>query len=354
MTRPLRASSTAAVFVLLIAAAAHPGAQRSRAAQQVAVPEKVTPDDVAKAQRVVEKAAADHKVVLTDPVKREMAIEIASQDAATRAAEASTTVPPQKKPTASTDPAPPADLPVSMEAKVDRLFSKPELSRAGMAVDVSKFTEAVSSDKFDQVRLTLASDVTQQAEFEKLTLPDDVKNMIVDDLEKQTKGLAASGMAVEVIRAKNASYFKMVAAGFQDGQITQTRYQQIQQQLFQPLVTVHIESTPSGATFSFDNNIVGPTNLDQKFEPGKTYQFQLVLSGFMPVKQPFYVPAADQNAVFQRVLFADTGGSQPSSDSSAAAPGGTPKPEDDHRFPIWWVVGVVVIAGALFFLVRRR
>lgn len=355
MTRPLRASSTAAVFVLLIAASAHPDAQRARAAQQVAVPEKVTPDDVAKAQKVVEKAAADRNVVLTDPVKREMANEIARQDAATRAAEASTAVP-SKKPPASTEPAAPADLPISMEAKVDRLFSKPGLSRAGVAVDMSEYLEVVKSDKSGQVRATLVEDVTQQAAIEKLTLPDDVKLMIVKDLEKQTDGLAASGVAVEVIRAKNADYFKMIAAGFQNGPITQTGYQQIQQQLFQQLVSVHIESTPSGATFSFDDNPIGPTNLDQTFEPGKTYQFQLVLSGYLPVKQPFYVPLGDKNAVFQTVLSAASGASSSSTDPSATTQSKGNSTSGDHNaFPIWWVVvGAVVIVGALVLLVARK
>ena len=320
---------TSIMAILGLAAAAGPFAH----AQTSSPKTPVSPAAIARAQRAVDKAAADRKIEMSDSAKRELAVEVARQEAAApTAAEA---------PTAPAGPAP--------EAKVDQMFRQIDFAKPGVGADAALVKEAVAADKASQVRRTIGDNVAAQAAAASITLPDEVRTLLVQDLEKQTDGLAASGLPVDVIRSKNDIFLKAVTTKLQSVPLTPAGYAQVQQQIFQQFVNLRIESVPTGAHVKMNDVELGVTDIaSQPLEPGKMYQFEFALAGYQPAKRPYYVAAAEGTALLSEPL-------ELINPASGSADDGPRAPSDDGAtFPFLYVtLGVIVLAGLLLFARRR-
>jgi hypothetical protein len=293
---------------------------------------KISAAAIVQARKAVDKAAADRNIAMTDAAKREVAVEVVRQEAATPKSTAAPAVPP--------------------EAKVDQLFKQIDFAKPGGAMDVNRVKEVVATDKASQIRATLAQELMTHATTAGITLPDDVQALLVGDLQRQTAGLAASGLPVDVIKTKNENFFKAMAQGLQGAPITSTSYRQVQQQIFQRFVNLRIESVPTGATVKMNDVELGTTDIpEQPLEPGKTYEFEFALAGYDTAQRPYFVAAGDASAVLSEPLVATT----PSARSDAkleespvvTTPAGRP-------FPFLYVIIGLVLLGGLVLVARRR
>lgn len=309
----LRCAVCLVVVVLLEHGSAHPAA----AAAQKASPSPA----LTHARDAVSKAAAERKVDLPEPVKRELALEVLRQEAAA--------------------PAGVAPAPAAMATElVKSVTAAPAESQP--AVDAARV--AIASDKVSRVRDTLQQDVIASASTAGLTIPPDVQAMIVKDLEVQTAGLATSGLSVETIRAKNQAYLKSVALQLQGGPVLPNNYEQARQEIFNRFVHLRIESVPSGANVRMNDVELGLTDIAQPLEPNKKYTFDFRLSGYATARREYFLAAGSDDTLREPLTRLDAG---EATEEKRTAP---PPPE---RFPWWWVLPGVVVLGALVFMARR-
>jgi hypothetical protein len=295
------------------------------AATQKARPTGVS---VAKTQTAVDKVAADRNVVLTDEAKRQIAVEIAREEAAAAPGR--------------------GDADQQRDARIRELFTKVDLSKT--SADADRVSAVIVADRASQVRETLEKDVMILAKAAGLALPEDVRVMLVTDLEKQTAGLAASGLPIDLIKSKNAIFFDAIAQKLQGTPINQQTYGQMQAQIFQRFVKLRIESVPSGANVKMNNIELGSTDIPgHPLEPGKTYHFEFALAGYRASSRNHYIAAGGETDVITEPLQAEAG----TADSGTAHDSGR-LPPPGKAFP-WLVVvlGVVLLVGLIYVVLRR-
>jgi hypothetical protein len=254
----------------------------SSRAQGPAQKAQVMAASVEKARNAVDQAATNRNMVLTDGAKREVAIEAVRQEAAA-----------QKS-------AQPGEIP---DVKVDQLLKSIQTAVPGVPLDADHVKQAVIDSKSSQIRSTLEQDVNDEAAAAGLRLPDEVRMRLVGDLEKQTAGLAASGLSVDVIKEKNQAYFKGILQNLHGTPITGTSYTQAARAIFQQFVNLRIESVPTGAHVKMNNIEIGLTDIpSQPLEPGEMYQFEFALMGYKTAARAFFVSAGDTSAVLREPL----------------------------------------------------
>ena len=315
------AISTVGVVVFVVISAAY--------AQTPAQPQKdVSPSAIVHAQKAVDKAAAQRKITLSDAARRELAVEVVRQEAA-----APNTATPQSVP----------------DAKIDRLFKPIESAKPGGPVDADRVRQVIANDKRLQVQSTLSQEVTTHAAAAGLIVPDDVREMMVEDLKKQTAGLSVSGVPVEAIKSKNELFVRAIAQELHGAPITPFSYAQVRQVLFQRFVTLRIESVPSRARVKMNGTELGVTDLEQSLEPNKLYQFEFALAGYTTALRPYYVTAGASDVLKEPLnpekppTLESESPSQPPQRGPVAPP-----------FPWGYVViGSVVLVSLLFLALRR-
>ena len=278
-----------------------------------------------RAKAAVDKSAAEHHVAISDAAKQELAIEVAREQVAA------------PKSAAAGEPSP--------EAKIDRIFTQTDLANHG-AVDVSDIKRSIAADRSTKVLATLENDAVTQTKAAGLTLPPEVKEHILQDLQRQTAGLAASGLPPDQIAARNQVYIKAIADRLHDVPVTPTSYNQARQEIFQQFVKMRIESVPVGASVRMNDVEIGRTDIsEQPLEPGKEVQFDFTLAGYRPAHRSYYVPAGVLADRITEPLAPD----KPSSTGSLQ--GDT---TNGNTFPYLYVVIGLLILGGLVLFARRR
>ena len=315
------AISTVGVVVFVVISAAY--------AQTPAQPQKdVSPSAIVHAQKAVDKAAAQRKITLSDGARRELAVEVVRQEAA-----APKTATPQSLP----------------DAKIDRLFKPIESAKPGGPVDADRVRQVIANDKRLQVQSTLSQEVTTHAAAVGLILPDDVREMVVEDLKKQTAGLSVSGVPVEAIKSKNELFVKAIAQELHGAPITPFSYAQLRQVLFQRFVTLRIESVPSRARVKMNGTGVGRHRPRAIARAQQAVPFEFALAGYTTALRPYYVTAGASDVLREPL--------NPEKPPTAESESPSPPPRRGPAAPPFpWayiVVGSVVLVSLLFLALRR-
>jgi hypothetical protein len=281
---------------------------------------------IAKAQMAIGKAAAERNMALTDDAKRELAVEAVRQEAASR------------KTTEGED---------ISNAKVDQLLNSVQDAQPRDHVDADYVKRVIVNDKTSTIRSTVDKEIDSQATAANVRIPDDVRLMLAGDIEKQTAGLAASGLPVDVIQEKNIAFLKNTVQRLQGAPVTASTYLQAQRAIFQHFVSLRIESVPPGAHVRMNNIELGVTDIpSQPLEPGKMYQFEFALAGYKTVPRSYFVAAGDDSALLREPL-------EP--DAAKAGDKFRKSPETEPTsFPWLYVVVGVAALCILLFLARGR
>ena len=268
---------TAASFILVLSAPAFPG-QRSSTSSAAQGTEAVGAA-FTRAEKAVEKAAADVNLELSGDAKTVLAVEAVRQESASQSTGG----------TASRN-----------GADIARLVSS--VTNANMS-DAGQIRSRIAASKAQQVRVTIPSDIKRAAAAAKVTIDPPAETVLVDDLNRQTQALARSGLSVGTIKNFNESYLASVYAAARTVQIDRSAYTQARDEVFKHLVRLTISSVPPGADVQVAVGSIGKTDISKKpFEPGKMYQFIFSLPGFKTVSREYYVSPAPVEQTITEIL----------------------------------------------------
>jgi PEGA domain-containing protein len=295
---------------------------------------------IAKTQNTVGKRAAELNIALSDAARRELAVEAARQEAATpKGAEGKEVANAKEEPSNASG------------ARVDELLNSIRASQPRNHLEAVDVKRVIIDDKTSKIRSTLDKDIDTQAKAANVQIPNDVRTMLARDIEKQTAGLASSGLPVDVIHQKNDALLKNIVQNLQGAPVTAPAYSEVQRAIFQRFVDLRIESLPPGANVRMNNIELGRTDIPrQPLEPGKMYQFEFALPGYKPAAREYFVAAADDNALLREPLEPETAkpDGQP---QTTTGPVAVPK---SASFPWLYVLIGVAALCILLLLARAR
>ena len=212
---------------------------------------------------VIQNAAATQGVTLSDAVAKMLAIEAVRQQTAAKTSDGIS------------------------EAEAKKLIAVVQTDASARTAPQLAEQRVVES-KVKEVMATLPADITRETTYSGQSGTEESRAELQADLQKQTQGLAESGLSVDAIRQRNADYIAGIRSA--TAQPATHAYSQAKTDIFSRLVKLTISTIPSGATVEILDTTLGETQITKKpIEPGKMYELRFVKQGFKTVTRKYYV-----------------------------------------------------------------
>jgi hypothetical protein len=174
-------------------------------------------------------------------------------------------------------------------SEVERVMNAVQSSKPAGSISAADVKSTVAKQKIDSVRPSFKETIAKRAELTNKQLGPNVKEALEKALETQTEHLAHSGYSEERIKQFSEDYVDAIYHSAASGVVTAGDVKRAESELFQRIVNVTFESSPTGANVEMDGWPIGITTKIKPFKSGQFYKFCFSLPGYKSSCCSFYV-----------------------------------------------------------------